>query len=156
MSITSYDERLDELFIDLPEPPADTGHVISALLMGKLLYVGGVLPFAEGRIQHPGRAGIEVRLDNAKQAARLAAVYALAIANRELGGSLDKIRRVVRLDGFVSCGSEFRDHTKVIDGASELFTQIFGAHGKHIRTVAGALSLPQNACVEISVVFEVK
>lgn len=151
-----FDEKLEELFIDLPEPAADMGFAVSAVQVGKNLHVGGVLPFAEGKVQNPGRVGVEVRLDMAKLAARTAAVYVLALVARELGGSLKKVKRIVSVDGYVACGSEFRDHGKVLDGASELFGQIFGPFGKHIRTAVGVSSLPQNACVELSAVFELK
>lgn len=152
----NYDERLDELFIDIPEPPPDIGNSLGAIQTGKYLHIGGTLPFSEGRIQYPGRVGVDLRLDNAKLAARSAAVMTLAYAKRELGGSINKIRRVVRVDGFVACGADYKDHLKVLDGASELFAQVFGPNGKHIRTAVGAPSLPHNACVELSVVFEVK
>ena len=151
-----FDDKLEELFIDLPEPPPDLGAAVGAATVGKLLHVGGVLPFAEGKVQHQGRAGVEVRLDSAKLAARIAAVMAIAYARRELGGTLAKIRRVVRVEGFVACGADFRDHAKVVDGASELFAQIFGPHGKHVRTAVGVASLPQNACVMLAVTFELK
>ena len=151
-----FDDKLEELFIDLPEPAADVGPTVSAAVVGKTLHVGGVLPFSEGRIQYPGRVGVEVRLDNAKMAARFAAVMALAVARRELGGTFSKVRRVVRVEGFVACGADFRDHGKVIDGASELFAQVFGPGGKHVRTAVGVASLPQGACVEIAVTFELK
>jgi len=152
----NIDDKLEELFIDLPEPPADLGSSVGAAIFGKLLCVGGVLPFSEGRIQYPGRVGVEVRLDNAKMAARLAAVMSVAVARRELGGSLSKIKRVLRVDGFVSCGADFRDHQKVLDGAGEFFVQVMGQKGRHVRTAVGASSLPQNACVEIAVTFELK
>lgn len=151
-----FDKKLEELFIDLPEPPEDLGGVVGTVQMDKLMYVGCALPLAEGRIQFPGRVGIEVRLDNARLAARTAALQVLAYAKRELGGTLNKVRRVVKVDGFVACGADFRDQQKVIDGASELFTQIFGQFGRHVRTAVGVASLPQNACVELSVIFEVK
>lgn len=152
----NYDDKLEELFIDLPEPPQDIGSAVSAVQIGKFLHIGGTLPFSEGRVQYPGRVGVEVRLDNARLAARSAAVMVLAQARRALDGTLNNIRRVVKMDGFVACGADFKDHLKIVDGASELFVQIFGTNGKHIRTVAGAPSLPQNACVELSVVFEIK
>lgn len=151
-----YQEKLDELFIDLPEPKAETGNELGAVVSGKLLFVSGALPFAEGKIQHPGRVGIEVRLDNAKNAARIAGVYSIALAKRALGGKLEKIKRVVKVEGFVASGAEFKDHSKVVDGASELFVQIFGPAGKHARTAVGVASLPNNACVEISVMFEIR
>lgn len=151
-----FDSKLEEFFIDLPEPPLDTGPVVSATTIGKLLIVGGALPFSEGRIQHVGRVEVNMRLDSARAAARLAAIYALAAAHRELGGTLNKIKRVIRIEGFVACGVDFKDHFKVIDGACELFAQIFGLHGKAVRTVVGVSSLPQNACVLLCVTFEIK
>ena len=151
-----FDEKLDELFIDLPEPLEDVGSAISCVRIGKLLYVAGVLPFSDGKIQSPGKAGIELRLDMAKLAARTAGVMMLAIVNAELGGTLNKVRRVVKLDGYVASGVDYQNHTKVIDGASELFVQIFGKYGKHVRTAVGVTSLPKNACVELSGVFEIK
>ncbi len=152
----NFDERFEELFIDLPEPPVEMGASLGALKVGKLLHIGGVLPQAEGRIQFPGRVGVEVRLDNARSAARAAAVQMLALVAREGKGSLTAVRRIVRLDGFVACGADFRDHAKVVDGASELFTQIFGPYGKHVRTLVGVASLPFNACVELAGIFEMK
>lgn len=150
----NYDEKLDDLYIDLPEPSKNTGHTLSAIRIGKMLHVTNVLPFSEGRIQYPGRVGVEVKPDNARLAARLAAIMSLAIAKRELNGSLKEIKRVVCVDGYIASGADFKEHAKVLDGASELFVQIFGVNGKHVRTAVGAASLPQNACVELSIIFE--
>ncbi|MFH1829714.1 MAG: RidA family protein [Pseudomonadota bacterium] len=152
----NYDDKLEELFIDLPEPPPHKGNTVGIIKTGNLLLVCGVLPLLSGKVQNPGRVGIEVRLDNAKLSARTAAVMALAYARDELGGTLNKIKRVIRVDGYVACGADFKDHAKVVDGASELYAQIFGKFGKHVRNSVGASSLPDNSCVELSVVFEVK
>jgi enamine deaminase RidA (YjgF/YER057c/UK114 family) len=152
----NYDEKIEELFIDLPEPPIDKGGAVGVVKFGKLILVGGMLPLLGGKVQQPGRVGVEVRLDNAKLAARTAAVMALAYVRKELGGTLNNIKRLIKVDGYVACGADFKDHAKVIDGASELFTQIFGPSGKHVRTAVGVSSLPENSCVELSVVFEVK
>lgn len=156
MTAMDFDDKLDELFIDLPEPAADVGFSVSALKSGKYLHISGVLPFAEGKVQSQGKAGIEVRLDVARLAARTAGVMVLAIACKELGGSLKKISRVMSIDAQVACAADFKDHLKVVDGASELMNQIFGPFGKHVRAVSGVTSLPKNACVQLSVVFELK
>ena len=152
----TFDDKLEELFIDLPEPPADVGNALGAVRIGKMIYVAGALPLASGRIQYPGRVGIEVRIDNARLAARTAGMLALALVRRELGDTLNRVRRVVRVEGYVACGADFADHAKVVDGASEFFVQVFGPFGKHVRTAVGVASLPRNACVAISAVFEVK
>jgi enamine deaminase RidA (YjgF/YER057c/UK114 family) len=152
----NFDEKLEELFIDMTEPPLDKGSTVGAIKVGKLLYVNGVLPFESGRIKFPGRAGVEVKVDNAKLAARTAGVMVLSYAMNELGGTLKKIKRIVKVDGYVACGADFEHHARVIDGATELFTQIFGPYAKHARTIVGVSSLPKNACVELSVTFELK
>jgi len=152
----NFDDKVEELFIDMTEPPPEKGASVGAVRSGKYLFVSGVLPYASGRIQYPGRAGVEVRLDVAKLAARAAAVMALSIARQELGGTLNRIKRIVKVEGYVACGADFADHAKVIDGASDLFAQIFGPQGKHVRNVVGVSSLPQNSCVELSVLFEIK
>lgn len=152
----NFDDKLEEFFIDLPEPAEDIGFSISAVRTGKYIEIGGVLPFAEGKVQSQGKAGIEVRTDMARLAARTAAVMVLAIAAKELGGSIRKIRQVVSVNVQIACGADYKEHDKVADGASELFNQIFGPFGKHIRTVSGVSSLPKNACVQISVKFELK
>lgn len=150
----TYDDRLSELYIDLPEPVAALGSYVHAVRVGNLLYVGGVLPRAEGKIMK-GRAGVEIRLDAAKSAARIAAINALAVIAQEFGGTLNKVKRVVQVNGIVACGADFRDHSKVLDGASELINQIFGAAGKHTRIATGAVSLPEGASIELSMVIEV-
>lgn len=151
----SYESKLNELFVDLPEPAPDLGNSTACVVVDKLLRVDGVLPFAEGRVQHAGRIGVEVRPDNGKLAARMAAVYALAVARKQLG-TLDRIKRVVSTEGFVACSADFKDHSKVIDGACELFVQIFGNSGRGTKSAVGAFSLPQNSCIELSVVFEIR
>jgi enamine deaminase RidA (YjgF/YER057c/UK114 family) len=152
----NFDEKLEELFIDLTEPPEDLGNTVCAFISGKHLMVRGVFPYASGRLQFPGRVGVEVKLDNAKLAARTAAMMVLSYAMRELGGSLGKIRRVMEMTAYVACGADFRDHVRVVDGASELFAQVFGKYGKHARTIAGVSSLPGGASIELSVTFELK
>ncbi|MFA4974253.1 MAG: RidA family protein [bacterium] len=151
-----FDDRLAELYIELQEPPSEKGSAQAVTQIGKLLYIAQALPYSSGRFHHQGRVGIEVKLDAAKLAARMAAVMAISYARHALGGSLSKIKRVVQLNGFVACGADFKDHEKVLDGASDLFGDIFGVDGKHARTAIGAASLPQNACVCLSVVFELK
>jgi enamine deaminase RidA (YjgF/YER057c/UK114 family) len=150
-----FDQRLEELFIDLPEPPQERGKGVNAVRTGKLLYVGGVLPRSEGRMM-AGRAGVEVRLDMATSAARAATMFALAIIKSELGGSLNKVKRIVQVSSLVACGTDFKDHLRVLDGASDLLIQIFGSSGKHTRISAGVMSLPENATVELSMIVEIK
>ncbi len=150
-----FESKILDLFIELPEPPTEGQNFSHATTVGKQIYVGGVLPFAEGKIQHPGRVGHEVRLDSAKFAAKTAATLMLAMLKKEVG-SLNKVKRLIKLDVYVNCGVEFRDHNKIADSAGEFFASIFGAAAKHVRCVFGVTSLPQNACVQLSAIFDVK
>jgi len=151
-----FDAKIEELFIELQEPPSERGSVQAVTRTGNMLEVAQALPYASGRVHHQGRVGIEVKQDTAKLAARMAAVMALSHASHFLGGSFSKVKRVVHISGFIACGADFKDHDKVLDGASDLMGDIFGPAGKHTRTAVGVASLPQNACVSISVTFELK
>lgn len=151
-----FDAKRDELYIDLPEPPILTGGALHATKVGKILHVDGVLPLSEGRISHKGRVGLEMRLDNARLAARIAAINALSFIANECGGTLNKVKRIINITGYIASGGDFRDHFKVLDGASELFIQIFGSVGKHTRNAIGCSCLPKDACIELSVIVELK
>ena len=152
----NYDAKLKELYIELPLPRSVTLGTAHAVKSGKLLSLGSCLPFADGRLVAKGRVGIEVRPDTARQAARTAIIQALAIIATESGGTLNRVMQVIRLDGFVAAGGDFRDHEKVIDGASELLVSIFGPAGRHTRNVIGCVSLPMEACVSLSLLVEMK
>ena len=151
-----FDTKLDELFIDLPEPQQPASGTVHAALVGKLLYIGGVLPYSEGKIAVKGRVGIETRMDNAKLAARIAAINALAVIVSELGGTLNKVKRIVEVTGYIASAPDFKQQFKVLDGASELFSQIFGPAGRHTRNAIGCAALPNDACIELSLIVEVK
>jgi len=152
----TFDDKLDELFIDLPEPSAEIGNTVNFVTSGKLLYVSGVLPYIDGKLQYSGKVGIEVKIDTAKLAAKTAAIAMLGIVNSALGGTINKIKRVVKLEVHIATGVDCLHHEKIADGASELLVQIFGPYGKHVRNAYGVTSLPKNSCVAVSGVFEVK
>ncbi len=151
-----FDEKLADLFIDLAEPPTPASGTAHAVQSGKLLYISGVLPISEGKIAAKGRVGLEVRPDNAKLAARTAAVNALAIIMAECQGTLNKVKRIVNVTGYVSSGGDFRQHNKVLDGVAELFSQVFGPAGKHARNAVGCTGLPNDACIQLSLIVELK
>lgn len=151
----TFDDRLYDLFVDLPEPPTAGTGCANAVRAGKLLFVSGVLPRSEGKMMK-GRVGVEVTVDKAKLAARAALINALGIAVHELGGSLNKVKHMVSMSGSVACGADFKDHTKVLDGASELIKDVFGSSGKHVREAVGVSSLPQGATLSLSIVMELK
>lgn len=151
-----FDEKLADLFIDLPEPPTPAAGTAHAVQAGKFLYISGIIPFSEGKVQTKGRVGLEVRPDSAKLAARTAAVNALAVIAAECGGTLNKVKRIVEVTGYIASGGDFQNHFKVMDGISELFLQVFGPAGKHARGAVGCSNLPNNACIELSLIVELK
>src|SRR5580704_4336748 len=150
----SAEERLKELGINLPVPPEPFGTYAEAVQTGNLLFLTGMLP-TEGRAaKFVGRLGLELDVEAGRQAARLAALNALALAGQYLG-SIDKVTRIVRLGVSVATVGDFRDHPKVADGASELLQDVFGKERNPSRLVYGVASLPLGTPVALEVIFEV-
>lgn len=153
-----FEKKLAELFIDLPEIPSPTGVVVPADTFhsaGKILHVGGQLPYVSGKMSFKGRLGVEVSPDQGKLAARHALLMALSALRQELG-SLNKVQKIIQLTGFIAAGGDFQDHDRVLDGASALLEEIFGAAGKHTRIAVGVNSLPKGACVELALLAVTK
>lgn len=148
----SHEARIAQLGLTLPvAPPVAT--YVSAVASGRLLFLAGKGPMETSGRYHMGRVGEDVSLDQAIADARLTGLNLLG-AMREALGTLDRVRRVVKLFGLVNCGPEFRDHPKVIDGCSALFVEVFGEAGRHARAATGA-HLPFNTTVEIEAVVEI-
>jgi enamine deaminase RidA (YjgF/YER057c/UK114 family) len=150
----SAEQRLKELGIRLPAPPAPFGTYVEAVQTGNLLFLSGMLP-TEGHVaKFIGRVGAEVDVEAGREAARLAALNALAVARQHLG-SLDKVTRVVRLGVSVATSGDVRDQPRVADAASELLRDVFGEDKSPCRLVYGVASLPLGTPVELEIVFEV-
>ena len=148
------EQRLKDLGIDLPAPPAPFGVYAEAVQTGNLLFLTGMLP-TEGRAAtFVGRVGAELDMEAGRKAARLATLNALAVARQHLG-SLDKVTRIVRLGVSVATSGDVRDQPKVADGASELLQDVFGKEKNPSRLVYGVASLPLGTPVELEVIFEV-
>lgn len=151
---TTAEQRLEQLRIELPEPPQPFGAYVMSVQVGQLLFLTGMLPTKGRDALFTGRAGAEVDVAAARSAARLAASNALTVMRKHLG-SLDKVRRVVRLGVSIATAGDFRDHPKVADGASELLQDIFGPDNGHCRLVVGVASLPLGTTVELELIVEV-
>ena len=138
----------------LPDLPAPGGNYLSAKTIGKLVYLAGVIPTdANGVVT--GRAGDTATIDEGYAAARLCALTQLAVLRRHLG-SLDLIRSIVSVNGYVNATPDFHDAPAIINGASDLLVNIFGEPGRHVRAAIGVSSLPRNALVEIQMVVEIE
>lgn len=147
--------RLAELGVTLPVPGTPVANFVPCLLSGQTLYISGQVPVAGGRIVHAGEVGRQVTVEQAREAARLCGLNALAHAKAFLGG-LDRISRICMVHGFVNASPGFGEHPTVVDGASNLLVEVFGEErGRHARFAVGAGSLPFDAAVEVALIAEV-
>ena len=146
-------ERLKDLGYELPAVPRPAGSYVPAARTGSLLFTAGQLPLKEGALAYVGKVGGEVSAEEAKEAARLCAINALAAVEAEAG--LKNVRRVVKMTGYVSSAAGFNDQPMVLNGASELLGEVFGEKGVHARSAVGVAELPLDAPVEVELVVEV-
>ena len=142
--MSTVEARLTELGSTLPTPPAAAGAYVPAVRTGNLLYLAGTLPMKDGKVTSLGKVGREVDMLNA-----------LANAKAALG-SLDRISRVVMVNGFVNGVDGFSDSPKVLNGASEFLLQVFGDAGKHARAAVSVNGLPLGVSVEVQIVLEIR
>ena len=150
------DERLSELGIVLPRAPAAAAAYVPYTRAGDILYVAGQLPVHLGELRYVGKIGTDFSIEEGQAAARQCGVNLIAQVSDALNGDLDRVVRCLKLGGFVNTTPEFRDHPKVINGASELMIQVFGDVGRHARFVVGVNSLPFGVSVEIDAIFQVR
>jgi enamine deaminase RidA (YjgF/YER057c/UK114 family) len=149
------EEKLKELKITLPELPKPLGSYVPFVRTGNLIFISGMLPLAGGKLIASGRVGEKVKPDEAVQAARTAAVNALAVLKSAIG-SLDQVKRCVKITGYVASAQDFTEQPKVINGASDLLFEVFGEAGRHARVAVGVHILPLDSPVEIAFIFEVQ
>jgi enamine deaminase RidA (YjgF/YER057c/UK114 family) len=149
------DARLRELGVELPPPATPVANYVPFVRCGNLLFIAGRLPRWSDERRFVGKLGRELGVEDGRKAARLCALNVVAHLRAALDGDLDLVRRCVRVGGFVNSTHEFEDHPKVLDGASDLFVQVFGDAGRHARTAVGVSALPYNVAVEVDAVFEV-
>lgn len=146
-------EKLTALGHTLPAVPVPVAAYVNCVRSGNLLFLSGGLP-VDGDRKIIGKVPTEVSVEEAQEAARMIILNRLAVIRAEIG-SLDLVKQVVALNGFVNSTAEFYGHPQVINGASELLVEIFGERGKHSRTALGAAALPLNVAVEINLIVEV-
>jgi len=147
--------RLAELGIALPQPAAPAGAYVPYVVIGSLVFVAGQITLENGEIKYMGRLGENMSVDEGYAAARLCGLNLLAQVRGACAGDLDRVKRVVRLGGFVNSAAVFTDQAKVINGASDLMVEVFGDPGRHARAAVGAPSLPLGVSVEVDGIFEI-
>lgn len=147
--------RLSELGITLPRAVPPQANYAPFVRSGTLLFIAGQIPLVDGELRYRGRLGAELDVEAGVAAARLCAINCLAQANTALDGALARVRRVVRLGGFVACTPAFNEQPAVVNGASDLMVEVFGDAGRHARAAVGCAALPLGAAVEVEALLEV-
>lgn len=147
------DARLTELGITLPAVATPVAAYVPAMISGNLVFTAGQLPFVDGTLLATGKVGAEVSASKAAELARVCALNALAAAHSVLG-SLDKVTRVVKVNGFVASAPDFIGQPQVLNGASEVLAEIFGDKGQHARAAVGVAVLPLDSPVEVDLILE--
>src|SRR5271169_4713711 len=150
---TGTEARLRELGILLPDLPTSGANYVPAKTVGQVVYLAGVISTDAGSVI-TGTVGADRTIDEGYAAARACALTQLAVLKRHLG-SLDAVKNVVGVNGYVNAVPGFADSPRVINGASDLFIEIFGEEGRHVRAAIGVSALPRNALVELQMTVEI-
>ncbi len=149
------EERLKRLGYNLPQSVQPVGAYVPAVRVGNLLFLSGILPFREGKIIKKGKVGREITIEEAFDESVQVVLNALAIVKETLG-SLDRVKRCIKMTGYIASSENFTDQPKVLNCASELLLKIFGERGKHCRVAVGVCSLPLDSPIEMDFIFEVQ
>jgi enamine deaminase RidA (YjgF/YER057c/UK114 family) len=147
--------RLRELGIELPAPAAPVANYLPFAVSGNLAFIAGQLCVWDGERRHIGKLGAGISIAEGQQAARLCALNILAQVRAACDGDLDRVRRCLRLGGFVNCTPDFTDMPQVVNGASDLMVEVFGDQGRHARAAVGVSSLPGGVAVEVEATFDI-
>jgi len=149
------EEKLKSLGIELPEAPAAVAAYVSVKRTGNLIVTSGQLPWKGKDLLHKGKLGDDISDDEGYQCARQCAINAMAQLKKEVG-DLDQISGIIKIEGYVHCASGFRGHPQVLNGASDLFNEVFGDAGQHTRVALGIADMPLDAPVQLVVWAEIK
>lgn len=150
----TFEQKLAEMGITLPEAPAPAANYVPFVISGNLVHVSGQVASKDGALT-VGKLGDTMSIEDGMKAAETCAIALLAQVKAACGGDLDRLKRVVKLTGFVNSTPDFGDQPKVINGASNLLAEALGDAGKHARSAVSAASLPFGVAVEIDGVFEI-
>lgn len=150
----SYESKLKALGLTLPAPPKPVATYIPAVRVGDLLFLSGVLPSRDGQLIMTGKLGQTLSIEQGMEASKVAVLNALAIVRSEVG-SLDQVKRIVKMVGHIASAPGFTEQPQVLNGASDLLVAIFGEAGRHARVAVGAAELPRQAPVEIELIVQV-
>jgi enamine deaminase RidA (YjgF/YER057c/UK114 family) len=154
MSMSKVEARLQEMGLAVPTPAKPVAAYVPTMRTGNLVFTAGQVPFVNGELRYRGKLGREITIEQGYDSARICALNCLGALKAEIG-DLDRVRRVVKVVGFVASADGFTDQPKVINGASELLVAAFGEAGKHARSAVGVAELPLGCPTEVEMVVEV-
>lgn len=149
-------QRLEDRGLRLPPAPAPVASYIPVSQSGSIAFVAGQVPMADGQVVHPGKLGTSVSVEMGQDGAGIAALQALSALRDHLGGSLERLTKILQLTVFVAADPEFVEHATVANGASDLLIDLLGPDGRHARFTVGVASLPLGASVEVAMTAEVR
>jgi enamine deaminase RidA (YjgF/YER057c/UK114 family) len=152
----NIDKRLAELGIVLPTPAKPVANYVPWVQTGNLVFISGQGAVVDGKIQFAGKLGGAISLEDGVKSARLTAINVLAQLREACGGNLDRVKRVVKLLGFVNATPGFTEHPRIINGASDLMVEVFGEKGRHARSAVASPSLPFDLSVEVEAIVEIE
>jgi enamine deaminase RidA (YjgF/YER057c/UK114 family) len=150
----SPEDKLKELKIELPEAPKPLGAYVPCVQTGNLIFLSGILPLKNGKLMKTGKVGENIRIEEAREEAKTAAMNALAILQGYVG-SLNKVKRCIKITGYIASSPNFIDQPKVLNAASDFLFEIFGEAGRHARAAIGVNVLPLDSPLEIEFIFEI-
>ncbi len=153
--MTTIENRLKELGIELPDNNPPAANYIPYSKVGNLVFLAGQTCKWNGVLQYAGKVGKEYNLEQAKEAARLCGLNVIMQIKAACGGNLELVKKCVRINVFINCTDDFADHATVANGISDLMVAVFGENGKHVRTSSGSNALPSHTTVEVDAIFEV-
>ncbi len=151
----NIETRLAELGITLPPPVIPIANYVPFVVTGNLVVVSGQIPVRDGKVAYAGKISQGMSINDGQDAARLCFINVLVQLKAACYGNLDRVRRVVRLGGFIAAPPDFTAHAQVMNGASDLAVAVFGDNGRHARSTIGVPSLPADALVEVEGLFEI-
>lgn len=152
----SVENKLAELGIDIPTPVAPVANYVPYVVSGKLVSVSGQIPMKDGKLAFEGKVGQEVSVEDACAAARLCGLNIIAQLKAACDGDLNRVKRIVKLGGFVNGTDSFGGQPQIINAASDLMVEVFGEAGRHSRSAVGTNGLPLNVPVEIDALVEIE
>ncbi len=147
------EENIKKFNIILPKAPDPVGSYVASKIVGNLVFISGQVSFNSDGVLTKGKIGLELNLEQGQEAAKLCAINILAQLKKKCG-SLDKVKGCIKLTGYVNSSESFIDQPKIINGASNLISNIFGDKGKHTRAAVSVNSLPLGAAVEVDGIFQ--